>query len=79
MESQEGRENRRKHRVSFAEAETVFADEHALLIDDPEHSTAEDRFILLGLSPKLRILVVAHAYREDQGGDPDHLRTQGDP
>jgi len=60
-------QNRRKHRVSFAEAETVFADEHALFIDDPEHSTAEDRFILLGLSAKLRILVVAHAYREDQG------------
>lgn len=60
-------QNRRKHRVSFAEAETVFVDEHALLIDDPEHSTAEDRFILLGLSAKLRILVVAHAYREDQG------------
>ncbi len=60
-------QNRRKHRVSFAEAETVFGDEHALLIDDPEHSTAEDRFILLGVSAKLRILVVAHAYREDQG------------
>ena len=60
-------QNRRKHRVSFAEAETVFADEHALLIDDPEHSTAEDRFILLGLSVKLQILVVVHAYREDQG------------
>ena len=60
-------QNRRKHRVSFAEAETVFADGHALLIDDPEHSTTEDRFILLGLSAKLRILVVAHAYRVDQG------------
>ena len=60
-------QNRRKHRVSFDEAETVFADEHALLIDDPEHSTAEERFILLGLSAKLRILVVAHAYRENQG------------
>ncbi len=52
--------------MSFDEAETVCADEHALLIDDPEHSTAEERFILLGLSAKLRILVVAHAYREDQ-------------
>ena len=36
------------------------------MIDDPEHSTVEDRFILLGLSAKLRILVVAHAYREDE-------------
>ena len=57
-------QNRRKHRVSFAEAETVFADEHALLIDDPDHSTEEERFLLLGLSGRLRILVVAHTYRE---------------
>jgi uncharacterized DUF497 family protein len=57
-------QNRRKHRVSFAEAETVFADEHALLIDDPDHSTEEDRFLLLGLSARLRILVVTHTYRE---------------
>jgi uncharacterized DUF497 family protein len=56
-------ENRRKHRVSFAEAETVFSDEHALLIDDPEHSDEEDRFILMGLSARLRTLVVVHAYR----------------
>lgn len=57
-------QNRRKHRVSFAEAETVFADEHALLINDPDHSTEEDRFLLLGLSARLRVLVVAHTYRE---------------
>ena len=59
-------QNRRKHRVSFAEAETVFADEHALLINDPDHSVEveEDRFLLLGLSARLRILVVAHTYRE---------------
>ena len=57
-------QNRRKHRVSFAEAETVFADEHALLINDPDHSAEEDRFLLLGLSARLRILVVAHTYRE---------------
>ena len=42
--------NRRKHRVSFQEAESVFADEHARLLDDPDHSEAEDRFVLLGLS-----------------------------
>lgn len=57
-------QNRRKHRVSFAEAETVFADEYALLINDPDHSTEEDRFLLLGLSARLRVLVVAHTYRE---------------
>ena len=55
--------NRRKHGVSFTEAESVFADEHALLLDDPEHSEAEDRFLLLGLSAALRILVVVHCYR----------------
>lgn len=60
-------ENRRKHRVSFEEAETVFSDEHALLIDDPEHSEDEDRFVLLGLSAKLRVLVVVHAFREATG------------
>jgi len=56
--------NRRKHGVSFEEASTVFTDEHALLIDDPQHSEDEDRFILLGLSSSLRMLVVCHCYRE---------------
>ena len=59
--------NRRKHGVSFTEAEITFADEHALLTEDPEHSVGEDRFVLLGLSAKLRVLVAVHAYREDQG------------
>lgn len=57
-------QNRRKHGVSFAEAVTVFSDEHALLIDEPDHSTREDRFALLGLSARLRTLVVVHCYRE---------------
>jgi len=57
-------QNRQKHRVSFAEAETVFADEHALLINDPDHSIEEDRFLLLGVGARLRVLVVAHTYRE---------------
>ena len=56
-------ENRRKHRISFAEARTVFADEHALVLDDPDHSTAEERFILVGLSAAFRVLVVVHTYR----------------
>ena len=59
-------ENRHKHRVSFAEAETVFADENARLISDPEHSEMEDRYILLGLSSALRILLVVHCYREER-------------
>jgi uncharacterized DUF497 family protein len=55
--------NRHKHGISFEEAETVFADDHALLIADPEHSDNEDRFILLGMSSSLRIMVVCHYYR----------------
>ena len=56
--------NRRKHGVSFEEARGVFLDEDALRIPDPEHSDAEDRFVMLGLSNQLRILVVCHCYRE---------------
>jgi uncharacterized DUF497 family protein len=50
--------------VSFEEAETVFLDEDALLIDDPETPGKEDRFVLLGLSAKPRLLVVCHCLRE---------------
>ena len=55
--------NRRKHGVSFEEAQSVFADEQARLIDDPDHSIEEERFVLLGLSERLRILIVVHCYR----------------
>ena len=57
--------NRTKHGVLFEEAKTVFADPDALRIYDPDHSEEEDRFLLLGLSPTLRILVVCHCYREN--------------
>ena len=53
------------HKISFEEAETAFADEHGLLMTDPDHSEEEDRFILLGLSASLRLLVVCHTYREE--------------
>jgi uncharacterized DUF497 family protein len=56
--------NEKKHGISFDEARTVFFDEHAKLIDDPEHSGGEERFILLGLSSTLRVMVVCHCYRE---------------
>jgi uncharacterized protein len=56
--------NRRKHGVAFEEAATVFYDESALLLDDPDHSADEDRFVLLGLSAQLRVLIVCHCYRE---------------
>jgi uncharacterized protein len=58
--------NQNKHKVSFEEAKTVFFDEHARLISDPDHSEVEDRFILLGFSVQLRILVVSHCYREPE-------------
>jgi uncharacterized DUF497 family protein len=56
--------NLRKHRVSFEEAETAFLDEQALLLDDPDHSDTEDRFILLGMTAALRVLSVCHCVRE---------------
>jgi uncharacterized DUF497 family protein len=57
--------NLRKHKVSFEDAQSVFSDERALLIDDPDHSADEDRFVLLGLSQSLRLLVVVHCYRSE--------------
>jgi len=60
------RKNQKKHKVSFEEAESVFYDDNARLIVDPDHSREEDRFILLGLSDKLRMLVVVHIYREKE-------------
>ncbi len=57
------RENRRKHGVSFEEARTVFYDEHAERFFDPDHSGQEDRFLMLGMSLRLRVLVVCHCYR----------------
>ena len=56
--------NRAKHGVSFEEARSVFYDENGILIHDPDHSNDEDRFILLGMSTKLRLLVVSHTYRQ---------------
>lgn len=55
--------NKRKHGVSFEEAKSAFADEFGRVIADPDHSNEEDRFILMGLSARLRILVVCHCYR----------------
>lgn len=59
--------NQKKHRVSFEEAKTVFADEYGRLIPDPDHSEEEDRFILLGLSHQIQLLMVCHCYREEGG------------
>jgi hypothetical protein len=57
--------NLRKHGVSFEEARTVFLDENALLRPDEDHSDEEDRFVMLGLSGRMRTLVVCHCYRQE--------------
>jgi uncharacterized DUF497 family protein len=57
------RTNQNKHKISFEEAKTVFYDENALVIDDPDHSESEDRFIILGHSNRTNLLVVCHCYR----------------
>ena len=59
--------NEKKHGVSFEEARTVFFDENAKLIDDPDHSEDEERFVLLGLSSSLRVILVCHCYRDEVG------------
>lgn len=62
---QKARDNLAKHGVSFEEARTAFADEFGLVIDDPDHSIEEERFLLLGLSARQRVLLVAHCLREE--------------
>jgi uncharacterized DUF497 family protein len=57
--------NERKHRVGFDEAMTVFADWESITIPDPDHSEGEERFLVIGLSVRGRLLVVSHAERGD--------------
>ena len=57
--------NQKKHGVSFEEAKSVFFDEQGLLLEDPQPLHEEERFVLLGLSVSLRLLVVVHAVREE--------------
>ena len=56
--------NQKKHGINFDEAKTVFYDENAIIIHDPEHSDDEERFVFLGLSVISRILIVIHCYRK---------------
>lgn len=58
--------NQRKHGISFDEAKTVFYDEEALVISDPDHSETEERFLILGLSSSARLLVVCHCLRASE-------------
>ena len=59
-------QNIRKHSVSFEEAATVFGDPFSITICDPLHSKDEDRFVILGMSNKNRLLVVVHTERGDK-------------
>lgn len=59
--------NLKKHGISFEEAKTIFDDENARLILDPDHSENEERFILLGMSYTLKILTVVHCFRDNEG------------
>lgn len=65
-DEKKGIANQRKHGISFVEARTVFYDENAREYSDPDHSESEERFILLGVSSRLRVLVVCHCYRESE-------------
>lgn len=58
--------NKKKHHIAFEEARTVFYDENALVIDDPEHSEEEERFVILGFSRNANLLVVCHCYRQSE-------------
>jgi len=58
------RSSAKKHGISFEEAQSAFSDERARIIDDPDHSDDEDRFILLGMRAKPRVLIVVYAYRD---------------
>lgn len=58
--------NKQKHKLSFVEAKSVFYDTEALVINDPEHSEEEERFIILGTSENANLLVVCHCYRQSE-------------
>ncbi len=60
------RENRKKHKVDFDEATTVFMDSFSVTIPDPEHSINESRYIDIGMSDKNRVLVVVYTERENK-------------
>jgi len=64
-DERKNRENQRKHKVSFEEAQSTFFDGNAVRYFDPDHSDDEDRFIMLGMSFSLRVLVVCHCYRKN--------------
>jgi uncharacterized DUF497 family protein len=64
-DDQKNKRNQKKHGVSFEEAQSVFFDENASEFFDPDHSEQEDRFLMLGISYRYRILVVNYCFRKD--------------
>ena len=64
-DSKKAESNLKKHKISSEEAQTVFSDSNARMVFDPEHSSDEDSFILLGISSGLRLLIVSHSYQEN--------------
>ena len=65
-DEKKNKSNQKKHGVSFEEAQGVFFDDEALVYDDPNHFEDEERFLIYGKSPKLRVLLVCHCYRADE-------------
>lgn len=65
-DEEKNQQNLKKHGVAFEEAQSVFFDDDALEFPDPDHSEDEDRFLMLGRSFKLRVLLVCHCLREDE-------------
>ncbi len=68
MGEAKAKENQKKHGVSLKEARSVFFDENAVRFFDTDHSEDEERYLMLGLSARFRVLVISHCYRQD-GGD----------
>ena len=65
-DSRKAKSNQKKHGVTFEEAKTVFFDEQAIVYYDPDHSEAEERYIMLGTSYLLNEIVVCHCFRENE-------------
>lgn len=65
-DNEKNRINKKKHGVSFEEAKTVFYDDNAIQFWDEDHSEEEERFLLLGRSSKMRILLIIHCFREQE-------------
>ncbi len=66
-DERKNRQNQKKHGVSFEEAQSVFFDDEAREFFDPDHSEDEARFLLVGRSYRLRVLLICHCYRENEG------------